>query len=294
MRLNFRFSSDTAAEIQPEMRVGSYIPAERRVRAQGLGRIAPFVPLGRHLPLFFLHIPRCSGASTTAFLRRLYGPDGVVTGAEQVACAVTAGHQAPPRADCVIGSIPLMRWEMLRDTAAYGRITVLRDPWARLVSQINHFAVLGESCFAAGSSAQLMAAEVAGADFTSRRGLERLRRRISLVEGGFDNLQTRMLLTGSMSSMVKPITPRDIDRAVFELERFAVIGFCEDQGATQRAMIRLLGSELRPAPEFEASGRAVALSLRNDLAREVLEPWIAADLELYRRAKQVSHTRQPI
>jgi hypothetical protein len=294
MRLNFLFSDRCEAVPQPAARGAGVGQAPARVaRPQGLGRIVPFLPEGRRVPVFFLHIPRCSGASVMAFLGRLY--DGrMVTDAAAVAPEVLAGRRAAPVTDCVAGTVPLMRWDLFRDNAAYGRVTVLRDPWARLVSQINRLAVLGEAGCEAGSVAQMLAAEVAGADFTSRAGLERFRKRIQLVEGGFDNLQTRMLLTGTMSAMVKPILPRDVDRAVQELERFAVVGFCEDQVATQRALLRLAGSDLKALPAFEATGKPVALSLRNDLAREVFEPWIAADQDLYRRAKALVAARQPV
>lgn len=297
MRLSFRFTPQTGG-LLPNRSSGQAAAhgAEvwRGARAQGIGRPVPYIPDGNLLPVFFLHIPRCSGASVVTFLRRIYGEDGVTTGAETQVARIMAGHDMPVSTDCVAGSLPLMRWRLYRDTAAYFRVTVLRDPWARLVSHINRLAVLGpEEAGPDGSVARMLAAAVADTDFTSRPSLERLRRRVPLVEGGFDNLQTRMLLTGSMSSMVKPLQPRDVDQAVAELERFAVIGFCEDQTGLQRSLARLTGASVAPEPIFEAGGRPVALTLRNELAREVLEPWFALDRQLYNRARRLSTVSHP-
>lgn len=293
MRLNFRFapqgfgmSAVTSAEPNPTIGTGQ--ERWRGTRAHGLGRPVPFTPEGRVFPTFFLHIPRCSGGSAISFLRRLYGESGVCTKAETQVVRIMAGQEKPVMSDCVTGTLPLMRWQLYRETGAYHRVTVLRDPWARLVSQINRLAALGpEAAGPDGSVNRMLAIAVLDTDFTSRPSLERFRRRVPMVEGGFDNLQTRMLLTGSMSSMVKPLLPRDVDIAVAELERFAVIGFCEDHVALQRALVRLTGTERPPAPIFEATGRTVALSARNEVAREVLEPWFAIDRQLYNRARKI-------
>lgn len=257
------------------------------------GRRVPFLPDGKATPVFFLHIPRTSGASLISFLRKLYGADGVVEGAEHLVSDVLSGRRDPVRTDCLTGAVPLMRWEMYRDADQFKRVTILRDPWARLVSHINRLAVLGpESAGPEGSFARLMAAEVAEADFTSRAGLERLRRRMQPSEGGFDNLQTRMLLTGSMSSLVKPLTGRDVARAVSNLAGFGLVGFCEDQVGLQRGLMRLTGKDSNPAGLFEGTGKAAVLSPRNDLAREVLEPWFAHDQELLAAAKTMVAARQ--
>ena len=279
MRMNFRFplmgsgraevARDPAGQTMQARPNDGQLPP----RPQALARIVPFTPAGKLAPLFHLHIPRCGGASLIRFL---------------------AGRRDPVRSDCISGSIPLMRWDLLRDNAAYARVTVLRDPWARLVSHINRLIALGAEAGPDGSLTQLLAVELAGADFTTRTGLEKLRRRLPSGEGSLDNLQTRMLLTGTMSAMVKPLLARDVDRAVQELERFAVIGFCEDQLATQRAILTHTGSTVRPMPEFEGAGKGGLLSPRNELAREVLAPWIAFDQDLYRRARALASARQAV
>lgn len=300
MRMNFRFplmgsgraevARDPAGQTMQARPNDGQLPP----RPQALARIVPFTPAGKLAPLFHLHIPRCGGASLIRFLGQVYGPDAVVTGAQDQAGCILAGRRDPVRSDCISGSIPLMRWDLLRDNAAYARVTVLRDPWARLVSHINRLIALGAEAGPDGSLTQLLAVELAGADFTTRAGLEKLRRRLPSGEGSLDNLQTRMLLTGTMSAMVKPLLARDVDRAVQELERFAVIGFCEDQLATQRAILTHTGSTVRPMPEFEGAGKGGLLSPRNELAREVLAPWIAFDQDLYRRARALASARQAV
>jgi len=267
-------------------------PALRRNGPSALSRLVPFEPKGEAVPLFFLHIARTSGASLVCFLRRLYGAEAVLEGVDQTAGTILAGQMPPRRADCLAGAVPLMRWQMYRGTDAYRRITVLRDPWARLVSHINRLAVLAADPQAeVPAPVRALAAEVAAADFTSRPGLERLRRRLQPMEGGFDNLQTRMLMTGTMSALVKPLTPRDVDRAVANLSEFALVGFCEDQVGLQRGILRLTGQSAAPMGLFEAGGKPVVLSPRNELAREMLEPLYLHDQALYQRARAMMAAR---
>lgn len=304
MRLGFGLIDRTAVPVSPAPKAAAtvaarttpYIAPEPVLRRSGpaaLSRLVPFAPKGQTAPLFFLHIPRTSGGSLVAFLRRLLGEDGVVDGVEEKASTILAGRMPPLAADCLAGAVPLMRWQMYRGAEAYRKITILRDPWARLVSHINRLAQL-----AADPSVELppavraLAAEVAEADFTSRVGLERLRRRLQPMEGGIDNLQTRMLLTGTMSALVKALTPRDVDRALANLSEFALVGFCEDQVGLQRGVLRLTGHGAGPVGLFEAGGKPVVLSPRNDLARDVLEPLFLQDQDLYQRARTMIAARQ--
>lgn len=255
-------------------------------RAQGLGRIVPVRPAGQRPAIFLLQIPRCGAGSLARFLTRIYGEAGVLTQAESRLDGVFAGHERPIVTDCVVGAVPLVRWQHFMGTEGYGRVTVLRNPWARLVSQINHLAAIGpEGAGPPGSPAHVLAGAVVEADFTSRTGLERFFNRLRLVEGGFDNVQTRMLVTGTMSAMVKKLAPTDVDTALKELARFTAFGFCEEQLDLQRMLLRLTGAEIAPRPEFEAAGKSIVLSVRNTIAREVLAPWFELDQELYSRAK---------
>jgi hypothetical protein len=102
-----------------------------------------------------------------------------------------------------------------------------------------------------------------------------------------------MLLTGTMSAMVKPLTLRDVDKSLANLAEFSLVGFCEDQGALQRGVLRLTEQTAALASLFESTGKSVALSPRNDLAREVLEPLFHYDQVLYARAKAMIAARQP-
>lgn len=260
------------------------------------GRPVPFTPKGDALPVFFLHIPRTSGGTVMRYLARFWGEAGVVGGAEGLLPTLLSRRAETQVADVVAGHVPLVRWEFFTGSAAYRRVTVLRDPWARLVSQINWIGRFHDGVpFPDGpetASLKTMAAAVARTDFASRGSLERLVRLWAPVEGGFDNLQVRMLLTGSMASMVKLLTPRDVDRAVQNLESFSVVGFCEDQGALQRKLGGLAGIKAGPIVAFENAGKPSVLSVRNEMAREVLEPWYILDAELYQRAKSIV-ARQP-
>lgn len=261
------------------------------------GRPVPFLPKGDALPVFFLHIPRTSGGTALRYLEQYWGADAVVAGAEGLLPALLTRRAETRVADVVAGHVPLVRWEFFTGSGVYRRVTVLRDPWARLVSQINWVGRFndGEPIPEGPEAASLrtMAAALGRTDFSSRASLERLVRLWAPVEGGFDNLQVRMVLTGSMASMVKLLTPRDVDRAVQNLESFAVVGFCEDQAGVQRRLGGLAGVKAAPIVAFENAGKPSVLSVRNELAREVLEPWFAADLELYTRAKAIA-ARQPV
>lgn len=288
-------SSDGVANTSRPAPQLTVVPTKEPFRAApaALVKRVPFETKGDRVPVFFLHIPRTSGASLISFLRRIYGADAVTEGAEDLASTILGGRHETVRSDCLTGALPLMRWQMYRGSDAYKRVTILRDPWARLVSQINRLAILGpEGAGPDGSVARALASEVAAADFTSRPGLERFRRRLQPVEGGLDNLQTRMLLTGTMSAMVKPLTLRDVDKSLANLASFSLVGFCEDQGALQRGLLRLTEQTVALASLFESTGKAVALSPRNDLAREVLEPLFHYDQVLYTRAKTMIAARQ--
>lgn len=295
-----RFKSAPSAEMRddvPDMPVA----APERFVVNGKpaigGRPVPFQPKGDALPVFFLHIPRTSGGTVLRYLAKFWGPQSVTQGAEALLPQLLSRKSQTMVTDVVTGHVPLVRWEFFTGSSAYRRVTVLRDPWARLVSHINCIGrfVDGEPIPAGPweGSWRVMADAVSRTDFASRASMERLVRLWSPVEGGFDNLQVRMLLTGSMASMVKALVPRDVERAIQNLETFSVVGLCEDQAGLQRRLGTLAGAgKTAPLVAFENAGKPSLLSVRNDLAREVLEPWYAADLELYAKAKAIA-ARQP-
>lgn len=285
----------TAAEaVSIRTGIEKALPAWRSTsRPQGRGRIAPFQPEGKRLAVFYLHIPRCGGASVTRFLERVYGPAGVTCEAQARLDAIFDGQAKPVVTDCVVASLPLVRWLHFAGAGDYQRVTMLRNPWARLVSQINRLAEIGpEGAAVYGPSARTLAEEVVRADFTSRSGLDRFSNRLRLIDSGFDNLQVRMLVTGTMSALVKHITPKDVDVAFRELERFAVVGFCEEQLDLQRTIARLTGTKIAASAVFEGASKSSVLSVRNTLARDVLLPLYELDQELYARARALVAARQ--
>lgn len=243
--------------------------------------------------MMLLAIPRCGAGSVARFLERVYGTEGVVPDAAARAEDIFARKAPPVVADCLVVGLPLVRWLHFAGAGDYPRATVLRNPWARIVSHINHLAEIGpERAGPAGSSQRALAEEVARADFASRAGVERFFNRLRLIDVAFDNVQVRMLLTGTMSALVKQVTHRDVDVALAELERFVVVGFCEEQLEMQRALLRVTGGKVTVGAVFEGAGKGSVLSVRNSVAREVLLPLYELDQELYARARAVMGARQ--
>ncbi len=240
-----------------------------------------------------LAIPRCGAGSVVRFLERIYGADGVTRNAGTVTDSIFARRRSPVQSDCLVVDLPLVRWLHFAGASDYLRVTVLRNPWARLVSHINHLAEIGpEEAGKQGSSQRALAEEVVRTDFTSRAGVERFFNRLRLIDVSFDNIQVRMLVTGTMSALVKQVTPRDVEVAVRELERFAVVGFCEEQLDIQRALLRVTGAKVPVGAVFEGAAKGSALSVRNTVAREVLAPLYELDQELYAKARALVTARQ--
>ena len=277
--------AETAAHVQgvtsesdPEWRL--------RLQPQRPERLVPFLPARSGPPVMLLAIPRCGAGSIALFLERLYGPEGVVRDAGVRVNDIFARRAQPVVSDCLVVGLPLVRWQQFCGSAEFQRMTVLRNPWARIVSHINRLGEIGpERAGPAGSASRALAEEVARTDFTSRSGVERFVNRLRLIDVSFDDIQVRMLLTSTMSALVKQVLPRDVEAALRELERFALVGFCEDQLDMQRALLRLTGRQAPVGALFEGGGRGSVLSPRNAIAREVLLPLYELDQELYSRAR---------
>lgn len=273
------------AEGEPEWRL--------RTLPQRPGRLVPFAPTGKRPALMLLAIPRCGAGSVARFLERIYGAEGMVPDAAARVEDIFARKAQPVVSDCLVVALPLVRWLHFAGAGDYQRVTILRNPWARIVSHINHLAEIGpEGAGPAGSSQRALAEEVARADFGSRAGVERFASRLRLIDVSFDNIQVRMLLTGTMSALVKQVTHRDVDVALAELERFVAVGFCEEQLELQRALVRVSGAKPKIAAEFEGAGKGSVLTVRNSVAREVLLPLYELDQELYARARSLLGARQ--
>lgn len=252
-------------------------------------RPVPFAPRGRVAPLFFLHIPKTSGSSINAFLQGLYGEDNFLNHVEYRLPLVMRGEIPTMVLDGVSGHVPLCRWSLYRGSDAYARATVLRDPWARLVSHINWVnrynidKPLPPPDSPRAQADHAVAAILRGADLSSATGLRAFRDAVSAVPDfvAFDNLQVRLLLTGSVQAESRVLRPGDVEIAAQNLAGFAVVGFCEDQARFQRDLRALLGLPGAPTPIHENEGRAGLLSPANTLAREILGPWHALDQALY-------------
>ena len=93
-----------------------------------------FDPKGPERPLFFLHIPKTAGSSNNVFLARLFGEDQFQAHIENLLPGLMAGEAPPLTQSCLSGHVPLWAWMLYRGSDAFDRVTLLRDPWARLVS----------------------------------------------------------------------------------------------------------------------------------------------------------------
>ncbi|MEM7295285.1 MAG: hypothetical protein AAF330_01455 [Pseudomonadota bacterium] len=197
------------------------------------------------------------------------------------------------------GHVPLWSWVLYPGSEAYGRVTMLRDPWERLVSHINwvHHYHDGPPLPTHGQGAPALArivALTAETDFEDRRDLQRYFDAVSREEhfSSFDNYQVRMLRSGHMEAMTKPIEPTDVTVARADLSLFIHFGFCDDQEAFQMDLARKLGVSWQPKPAPRVNpAQSNVLSVTNDLAAEVFMPWIWADSELVNLARRTKGRR---
>lgn len=253
-----------------------------------------FTPKVGRKPLFFLHIPKTAGSSNNHFLRALYGPEWVETHVENLLPALLAGQQSAVMAPCVSGHIPLWAWSLYRGTDVFERVTLLRDPWARLVSHINWVAqyARGQRLPPGPGGAALgrVSVLVAQTDFTQVASLRRLMNAVKAepLFRSFDNYQVRMLRTGRMDAMEKPMELQDLDVACQEISQFFLVGFCEDQKGFQRTLTAKLGVSGAPMTIAANRARDKVLEVENTLAREVFAPWIEMDMGLYGYARGFS------
>ena len=251
-------------------------------------RRVPFAPQGARPPLFFVHIPKTSGSSVNRLLQQIYGPENTVTHAEYALPALLSGQEPTRQVDCVSGHVLLSVWLAYRDTSAYQLATVLRDPWARLVSHVNWLARMSDGADLPGgpshASVAAAAAQIGQTDFSDRDSICRL---VDVCNAqpmlnAFDNLQTRMLLDrGGLNTLFRPMVPGDAARAVANLGRFAVIGLCEDQPRLALDLASFAGVAVPPGKVHENPAQARVLHVSNDLARQVMAPWVAMDQQVY-------------
>ncbi|QYK40234.1 MAG: sulfotransferase family 2 domain-containing protein [Paracoccaceae bacterium] len=255
-------------------------------------RPTPFAPRGTHAPVFFMHIPKTSGSSINTFLSQVYGSDNFIAHAEYRMPSLMHRREPTLEIDGVSAHVPLCRWTLLRGTDAYARATILRDPWERLVSHVNwvdrfnHGEPLPEGATAA--AVKRVVGQMARTDYSNADDLLAL---MAVVADeaeftAFDNMQVRMLLTGDHRAVFKRLVEGDVDVALRSLDDFMVVGICEDQARFQRDFLAATGLEAPIVPRHENIGAPKALRADNDVARQVLAPWIALDQVLYDTAKR--------
>lgn len=261
-----------------------------------LQRMVPFAPQGRLRPLIFLHIPKTSGSSCNRLLADLYGDDNFIAHAEYRLPRLLSRRAPTQLADGLSAHMPLCRWSLYAGSAAYDRMTMLRDPWARLVSQINWIGrFLQGRPMPRGATADALSRVVSvlgRTDFDSRASMLSF---IAAVReeadafNSFDNLQTRMLYLGHPRATYRPqIGADEVAMAIASVREFALVGFCEDQPTFRDRLVRFLGVSAPSAdPVRENVGSVRLLSQDNSLAREVLAPWVVLDQQLYDAAWQL-------
>lgn len=257
-----------------------------------------FAPAGGKLPLFFVHIPKTSGSSWNSALSAAYGADNFHEHAEYVLPRLLDGRDATLRVDGVSGHIPVNTWRKHRGTSAYGLITVLRDPWARLVSHINWIDRFNNGKTLSGHGAQTeklahVAGLIAQTDFENRASLKHFldHTHDAGLFTAFDNLQVRMLFWGKGKPMEGAVTNATTGAALRGLNQFAGFGFCEDGDAFLGQVMTALGVNA-PAPlPHDNKGPLKRVHRDMHIARDVLHPWIAHDIALYRRARALAAER---
>lgn len=276
----------------------SLTPLPAPVEKPGGAQAAPVVPfLPRELlsPIFFLHIPKTSGSSWNALLRDAFGDDNFQEHVEYLLPLLLRREREPLRADCVSAHIPLNNWRRYRGTDAYERVTVLRDPWARLVSHINWIDRFNHGKTLEGQGPQRekiahVAALIDATDFTDRASLIGFRDRLhdKGMFASFDNLQTRMLYQGPQKQMQMAVGKGETEAALEALNGFRSFGFCEDGAAYQNRFLAELGRAPLSEATHENRGPRRCIEAGNDLAREVLSPWFEADQVLYDGARKLA------
>ncbi len=246
-----------------------------------------FQPNWEEPPVFFLHIPKTAGSSNNQFLRQLYGPGNFHAHTENALPDLTAGKRGPLRVDCISGHIPLWAWHLYEGAQHYARVTLLRDPWARVVSHINWVNLFNHGVAPPrhGPGAQDLATMVdviKQTDFEDRTSLQTMFDIAQTLRyfSSFDNYQTRMLRIGAMDAMEKQLTASDVDVACDALSDFFYVGFCDQQEAFQKGLTDRLSMPLEPQPIRLNPGRCKVLTVDNDLAAQVFAPWYEKDQAL--------------
>ena len=265
----------------------------------GVAKQPLFVPAGHKKPLFFVHIPKTSGSSWNSALAAAYGAENFHKHAEWALPGLLDASKPTIQADGVSGHIPVNKWRHYTGATAYGLITVLRDPWARLVSHINWIDRFnhGKSLAGQGQQAEKLAhvsGLIARTDFENRASLKTFMDQThdKGLFTAFDNLQVRMLVWGKINAMQGSVSHAYTGAALRGLRQFSGFGFCEDGNVFLNQVTTVLGVTAPVPLPHDNKGPIKRVHTNMHIARDVLHPWIVHDSSLYRRARALNAERQ--
>jgi hypothetical protein len=252
-------------------------------------------PADRARPrLVFIHIPKCAGSAVRGAIRRTYFPvhhellsrlrrqpgyaydsirlEAAHDTAQALGLNLPAFHTALlfyamslPKNGFVAGHVPFSRAAADAFASQWQFITILREPISRFLSEYfyNRFK---ESHY-----------------FRIDDDLERY---LDTADARRTATQFTNFLTGRHDEYAMP-TEADVTAAVGNLERFAVVGFQDDMEGFAAAMAARFGR--RPKVPHTNRNPAPAGVRERDIVPAIHERIVelcAADLEIYRRARQ--------
>lgn len=254
----------------------------------------PFRPLGRKPAIFFVHIPKTAGSSVNAALFEEYGRANYVDHIEHHLPRLMRGEAPVVECDFVAGHVAYCNWWRLPGGTAYDPVTVLRDPWRRLVSHINWVDSYTQRPNKPHEYEQLdkvlpVAKILQDTDFSDRASLTDMRERINAIEdqNPFENYQARMLIPALKFVMTTKITARDVQTAIKALDKFAYFGFSEDMETTMAHLSKLIGADVTLSTPRLNAAQTKRLSPENEIAKEVLAAWFDHDQTVYDAAREL-------
>lgn len=244
--------------------------------------------------LVFIHIPKCAGSAVTGAIRRAYFPvhrellsrlrgrSGYAYDAIRVESSAAAArllglnlsklHAALllyamglPKNGFIAGHVPFCRAAADAFGEEWQFVTILREPVSRFMSEYLYNRFKTSEHY---------------------RVEEELDAYLNTADARRTSTQITNFLTGRTDEYATP-TVRDVDAALDNLRRFAVIGFLDDLDHFADTMAERFGkrpaighTNRNPAPE-KSRQRALDAALH-----ERIVELCAADMEIYRRAQQ--------
>ena len=261
--------------------------------AQGAGSLTPKGMLGRLKRLsarrkkltstaVFMHIPKTAGTSFNTLAQSIYPKGTTINHIELLpessyrSCADTYNY--------VSGHLRFGQLKEYFDTEQIAFYTILREPYAQLQSHLrwliqtaansddNYFKTTNPVIYDLGRKLgqQRLSDSQALSDFVHR---------LTATEAAFvDNLQTRYFLDQQPAR----VTVADLDTAVANSRRFALIGLTEDYERFVNDYIEMNGlSGATVGEKMNISTTEPLFDLGDESVRQILLPLVRVDLELY-------------